>query len=164
MTEPTKAGLQAENARLAEENRQLRDLLAAVRETVSAVPRAVFGEENRTGELDRWRELGTRIRVLTDATEFDKPYGLPVCARQLRGYAAEPVTYRVQQRDEGTRRLLADLAAVPRFAEYGEPVCGARSRDDWDCNAPRGHAGHHAHWQSGIAVATWPQAAERGQS
>lgn len=53
---------------------------------------------------------------------------------------------------------------LPPRARPGEPECGASEPPDeydegWDCNAAPVHRGHHVHWQSGLPVATWPQAA-----
>ena len=105
MASPTKADLQSAVARLAAENAELRDLIAAVHAAADCTPQAV--SDDRDAERRREHEMLIRISALTgpDTTSAH----LDINARQLRGYAATPVGYRVY--DDAARDVNPPSAA-----------------------------------------------------
>jgi hypothetical protein len=89
--EPTKADLAAENARLREENAQMRDLLAAVSLAAGTVP-----VSNGNDYAAEWKRSTKVLAVIKNAAALrDWDGHLAWAAEEVRSLAAEPVGYEV---------------------------------------------------------------------
>lgn len=99
----TKKELEAENERLAEENKGMRELLAAISAVADTVPIA------KGDDAAEWRRS---VRVLANISGLAKvdDWGgyLAYAAGELRAIAAEPVGYEVFVRSESFAPVTAD--------------------------------------------------------
>jgi hypothetical protein len=120
MTQPTKADLAAAVAKLTEENAQLRDLLAAVRDTAQ-IPAAPIDQLDDEKTLREQRS--SQIRNWLKGEDFSSPDQVQFLTRLFRG-KAEPVTYR------------------PVCDERIPPADGV-AVGDW-CQLDPGHDGDHS--------------------
>jgi hypothetical protein len=132
MTQPTKADLTKAVAKLTEQNAQLRELLAAVRDTaqIPAAPKGQMDDEQALRE-----RRFSQIRNWLKREDFSSPDQVQFLTRLFRG-KIEPVTYR--------------------------PVCDERIPPaDGDvlgdyCQLDPGHDGEHSPEMPGVCPATHP--------
>lgn len=92
MKDPTKADLTAAVTRLTEENRALRDLIAALVEVTYSAPVGAAGTSDRQ-ELGRAWHVLSAIKVHGDLA-LKKVDRLGISARLVRDVAAEPLDYK----------------------------------------------------------------------
>lgn len=142
---PTKADLAAEAARLAQENAQMRDLLAAVSLAAGTVP--VSEDNDWAAEWKRSTRVLASIKSLSrlDDGHSDWKGYLAYAAGELRSLAAEPAGYEVYQ----PAPVITDSE---RDCPEGNPASGA-----W-CHLPAPHGEHRD-----TDGETWTTADEHGE-
>lgn len=154
-----KKELEAENARLTDENEALRELLGAV-QALAAVPKPA-------DYADRYF-WACEIRLSTIATwaQQDEHSAGPYAARVMRGWAArlreraaEPVQYEVRAAKPDDEA--AEIAPNPPYHVtgfvIGEASCEAED-SGYVCNSQAGHDGpqHVAYVTGGAECHRWP--------